>query len=213
MFGDDATIAQVSHVANTSIVAFGNALSATLTYADELRDPQTIAKLVRDNIALSQRGCMSSRINLVVGELGLQSREDLITALRLALRDKASIDTARYVARSLEVVRLQQAGGRVERFGTVDGLVCFFENPLNVQTMISKQELNFIFHIASEQTIAISEPWGAALGEIKKLSASNGAQRLLDITPALTRQIQVVPLGTLNAAPFDGLHLGLPIFS
>ena len=213
IFGDDSTIAEISQKANAPVTGFGNALAATLTYASELQDHDVLAKLVRDNISLSQRGCMSSRINFIIGDVSSQLRAEIKAALENALQDKAPASAGTYVARSLEIVRLKEIGGCVERFQTVDGLVCFFNNKIELTSAISHQEMNFIFQIISEKTLLEQESSPALLTGLSKLSVTNLTQSLLKATPALTRQILSVPLGTLNVAPLNGFHFGIRIFS
>lgn len=210
VFGDNTTIARISEISGAPVTAFGNAVAATVTYAYELQDDAVVEKLIRDNIALSQRGCMSSRINFVIGTIHPSLAEKLLAKFENALRDKSPPALATYVARSLELVRLKELGASVQRLKMSDGLVCFFENQTpDIQARISKQEMNFIFQCVSEEHVLRH----LAQKDIKKIAISDSMYSFRKHSQVLNQYPkEFVSLGLLNASPLNGFHLSLPIF-
>lgn len=210
VFGDDATISTISQITAGPVTGFGNAVAATLTYAYELENDAIVEKVVRDNIALSQRGCMSSRINFIIGEIHPSLVARLIAQFELMLCDKRPPALGAYVARSLEIVRLEQIGGTVYRLNSTDGLACVFKaKNFDSLAHISKQEMNFLFQEVSEDAIELR----LALKDLKKISVSDSAHSFLNNSQILNLYTtDCVPLGLLNTTPLNGLHFGVPIF-
>lgn len=216
MFGDDSTIDHIKHVAKCPVAGFGNALAATLTRATDLQDETVRDQLVRDNIALAQRGCMSARVNFVVGSsIDRALREKLLKSFEEALSDRELVPLPRQVAQSLEIVRLRQSGAEVLRCKDSRGLLAFFSDHdgLDLADSISRQEFNFIFLLCNDDDLSRCN-WGSKISQFKKISITTSVNALFTTHSALIRHMpDLVPIGSLNSPSWNGRHLNLPILS
>lgn len=204
IFGDDATIESIRDIAQTPVIGFGNAISGTLVTADELKQQEILDLLIRDNIALSQRGCMSARINLVIGSISDDLQKKISLSFAAALKDQRKFTKLEHTARSLEVVRLQEQGGKVIRENSQEEITVFFDESSSFENILSKQEMCFVFQsFTSEKNAALEH----ALSQIKLVSCVN--QKLFQ---ALSRHIfHLVNLGKMNVPKLDGTLFRAPL--
>lgn len=218
VFGDDDTVAAMKDFTRGEVVGFGNALAATWTTVQEWNASQSASMLklmIKDNVALSQRGCMSARLNFVSGELSCENKNQLIRLIEDKLKDLTKPTIASQTARSLEVVRLKQLGAEV--FGAVESgyTIAFAKEPKDVSQLLSKLELVFVFLESTKSEVQFYKVIEQFAG-LKMLGLSDDLfKRFGEITTTTKNSISIEPvrLGAMNAPRLSGRHLGRVIFA
>jgi len=222
VFGDDETSKIIKTFAPHRVSAFGNAVSLSLVQGADLENPELLRRVVRDQLSLDQRGCLSSRAILVIG--GQPSR--IHNALSSVIPDEIKtrvLDIGEQTAHALEVVRLAQQGfvtseastqGHVTmatKASSLDRLTQDVASGLGPLNMVM---LAFVLPENTEELAVI----GKLPKNIPVRAISMTDQGLKSLTqnkksPVFLKNINLRNLGSLGAPSFDGLHLGVPFFA
>lgn len=211
VFGDDQTIEAIKQISPYPVAGFGNAFAATWVTSDELSESEIVDKIIQDNISLLQRGCMSARLNIVVGELTAETRDKIYSRFRFYLQDLKPKTLPQQVASSLEIVRLQQLGANVYQDPDKTWLMAVgdkFED--HEIEYVSTQEMCFIFCCFRDHHTAIA--FISKFNDLKKIACSERIHLILKKdSPSVLNLLEIVPIGALNAPFMDGMHLKQPI--
>ncbi|MCX6126107.1 MAG: hypothetical protein NTV34_15345 [Proteobacteria bacterium] len=237
VFGDNETVATLSKMTRGKTIGFENALACTWSTSADLKEPQALRQLVKDNVALAQRGCMSARMNFIEGPLDIKTFERIQELIVESLSDYSVTQEstgikkhARSTARSLEVVRLRQLGALVGgdlglasgRSGAGGWTTAIVSAPDDPSRFLSRLDLTFIFIINTKNTPHIPSP--RDLPGLKLIAASNSLAPFKVLTkdphigkdatlPEIDQRIRLVKLGELNCPALTGLHLDRAIFA
>jgi hypothetical protein len=244
VFGDDETCKFMTSFAPGRVSAFGNLVSLTVvnagkdcesgndpTASGDFSSQTSIASIVRDQLSLAQRGCLSSRAIITIGGDPRQLGERLATAIRADLF-VAPPPNGDVVARAIEEVRLMQNGFTIfapkndSRSAniikpsslTIATKSCRLDSlAQDLTTGLGNLDLVITVFILPEFTAQMDIICATSkvlplkvvsLGE--KLFAGLSEIKNRDDFP---KDIQAVKLGTLGAPPFDGLHMGRGFFA
>lgn len=220
IFGDDETCEMMRSFAPSRVSSFGNALSLSIVDSVDFEDKTSIQRLIRDQVSLAQRGCLSSRCVISLGGepktiLGLLQEE----LSSLALRGPESIGEK--TARAIENVRLSQLGFMVSN--ETPGLTVAVKNSLPQDLAESLEggisRLDFAMPVVLVPKITAENDILRILTKnfpVKSISLGDQVfDRLLKSQsyPKLVKELRLVRLGGLGAPRLDGLHLGRPFFA
>jgi hypothetical protein len=227
IFGDDETCHWAESFAPGRVKSFGHATSLTIALAEDFNNSSNCAAILRDQLALRQRGCLSSRMILVVGGDGESLRRKFELSLPMELKTKV-LSPAERSARSMEIVRLEQLGFKTDigqPAGCLDvPLVIMAHRNAELETLseslfaaLSRLDLVIPVLILPETTdkIALIRKLPKPLA-VKAISCSEqlGADfKDLQKNGVLPKNLRFVRHGTLDAPLFDGRHLGSCIFA
>ena len=217
IFGDDETCAMMRKFAPGRVAAFGTAVSMSIARIKDLESKTQIQSLISDQLSLAQRGCLSSRVILIIG-----GKED---SLHQILSEVAAGEffsppksPGLEAARSIEDVRLSQAGFRVNPSGVMIATKNSTLKTLcrDLEGGISRLDFVIPVLVLPEDTSEV-DAIEAAL-QVMPIRAISAGERSLEALLNSRNSVQflqtllVVELGTLGRQPFDGRHLGLPFF-
>lgn len=220
VFGDDDTCAMMESFAPGRVSAFGNAVSVTIVEGTDFKDQTACRRIVRDQLSLAQRGCLSSRMVIALGDADLVLQRLQDTARETISLRKPELVGAK-TARAIEDVRLSQLGFEISR--EIPGLTlalkrCSLEE-LGTTSAEAMSRLDFVIPviIVPEMTSEF-EIVGSLLKNfpVKSLSLSDRLyERLANSRTShkLVEGLRLVRLGSLGAPRLDGLHLGRRFFA
>ncbi len=231
VFGDDETCAFMNFFAPGRVSTFGNLVSLTLVREGIDDDNTSLTSIVRDQLSLAQRGCLSSRAIIAIGGDPTIIGQRLASAIPPDLFIHAPT-TGEVVARSMEDVRLMQNGFTIvtpKNNSTA---------PKNIKTCT----VTIAVKISRLETLA--EDLTAGLGNLDLVipvfvvpeltsekdiiilaskvlpvkAVSVGAKLFSDLLVSrnngdFPNDIQLVKHGTLGAPIFDGQHMGRKFFA
>jgi hypothetical protein len=218
LFGDDETAKFVGNFSNERASLFGNALSLSLVTWEDIDSAQSIRLLLRDQISLAQRGCLSSRAVISAGG----SYDSWIRAITACQDLRPRHETiAEQTARSIETTRFCQLGFEV--FTAMPGVTIpvkkvSFEK-LATEAVEAISRLDFVFPVLLVPDITDTNRLIGNLlnvSSLRAIAAGKGAWSLLaksESYPNLVKYVRLVRLGSLGAPPLDGLHFGRPFFA
>ncbi len=227
IFGDDETCHWTQSFASGRVRSFGHATSLTLAQSKDFENPSACARILRDQLALRQRGCLSSRMILVVGGDADTLRHKVEMALPKEFKTNALLP-AELAARSMEIVRLEQLGFTTNAGKTGSNMdvppVIIASKALELKTLsdslfaaLSRLDLVVPMLILPETTDEIEvikklpKPLAVrAISCSEQILAAFADSQKTDVLP---KNLRFTPYGSLDAPAFDGCHLGRPFFS
>jgi hypothetical protein len=227
IFGDDDTCGQFKKFAPGRVNAFGHITSLTVVNGREFMNPVTCRKILHDQLALRQRGCLSSRAIIAIGGRPDEISERLYSALPEVLLDDVETpgETA---ARSMEFVRLMQNGFHVKAWkssipcGKPQVLIGVTESSLEnlgsrLFAGLSRLEMVIPVVILPETTLE-NELIGKLPKSmaVKALSISENVMKQFEECQKSKKSVDKMRLarhGSLDSPAFDGTHLGRPFFA
>lgn len=227
IFGDDETCHWAQAFAPGRVKSFGSATSVTVASAKDLDSPQICERIIRDQISLCQRGCLSSRMIFVIGGSVEAALGQLTRAVPKEFRS-ATPSASLLAAKAMELVRLEQLGFRTNQSAWTSKAaapdVIFACQSTKPETMaatcvdaLSRLELVVPILVLPETTQEIDV--------IKRLPKplSVRALSVSDVTfqgfedsqkkAILPNDLRLTRHGNLDAPVFDGTHLGSPFFA
>ena len=227
IFGDDDTCGQFKKFAPRRVNAFGHITSLTIVNGRDVMNPVTCQQILRDQLALRQRGCLSSRAIIVIGGKPDDISRQLYSTLPEVLLDDVETpgETA---ARSMEFVRLVQNGFHVRDWeslsprgkpqvliGVTEGTL---EN-LGVRLFAGLSRLEMVIPVV---ILPETTPESELIGKlpksmaVKALSVSENVMREFEECQKSKKSSDKMRLarhGSLDSPAFDGTHLGRPFFA
>ena len=227
IFGDDETCNWVQSFATGRSRSFGHATSLTIARAEDFLDVSRCERILRDQLALRQRGCLSSRMIMVIGGDAKTIRKNLELALPEELQ-KNSLSPAERAARSQEIVRLEQLGFATNIRGVLDDFdvpgVILATKQAELKTLaessfsgLSRLDLVIPILVLPETTDEIeiiqNLPKALAVRVVSSSSNSFAAFENSRKTGVLPKNLTFTRHGDLDAPAFDGRHMGLPFFA
>jgi hypothetical protein len=226
IFGDDDTCGQFKKFAPGRVNAFGHITSLTVANGRDLMNPVTCQQILRDHLALRQRGCLSSRAIIMIGGKPDDISRQLYSTLPEVLLDDVETP-GEMAARSMEFVRLMQNGFHVKdwessRLHGNQVLIGVTESSLEnlggrLFAGMSRLETVIPVVILPETTPEIELigklPKSMA---VKALSVSENVMKEFEECQKSKKSLEKMRLarhGTLDSPAFDGTHLGRPFFA
>ena len=229
VFGDDETCSKINAFAPGRVHTFGHVTSLTITSRQSLKEATICHRIMRDQLALRQRGCLSSRAVIICGG----TREELLRAFTASTPSELcdqKLTTGELAARSMELVRLSQLGFKLaydfkdinSQQGVPGVIIAAKEIPQSdlsneLATGISRLEMVVPIFILpeniTESDVIRKLPKTLA---IKALSISDELFEELKESKKsqdFPENIGFVRHGTLDSPGFDGCHLGHPFFA
>jgi hypothetical protein len=227
IFGDDDTCGQFKKFAPGRVSAFGHITSLTVVDGRDVMIPVPCQQILRDQLALRQRGCLSSRAIIVIGGRPDEISEQLYTALPETLSDGVETPGER-AARSMEFVRLIQSGFHVKDWESSSHrrkpqvLIGVTESSLEnlgsrLLAGLSRLEMVIPVVILPETT-----PKNELIGNlpksmaVKALSISENVMKEFEEcqkNKISSDKMRLARHGSLDSPAFDGTHLGRPFFA
>ncbi len=227
IFGDDDTCGKFKNFAPGRVNAFGHITSLTVVNGREFNNPMTCQQVLRDQLALRQRGCLSSRAIIVIGGRSDEISEQLHSALPETISDGAETH-GEAAARAMEFVRLMQSGFHVKAWeksrprGQPRVLIGVTESSLQnlgarLFAGLSRLEMVIPVVILPETT-----PESELIGKlpksmaVKALSVSENVMKEFEECQKSEKSFDKMGLarhGSLDSPAFDGTHLGRPFFA
>ena len=227
IFGDDETCRWVESFAPDRVKSFGHATSLTIALAEDFNNSSSCAAILRDQLALRQRGCLSSRMILVLGGDADALRRKFELALPEEFKTK-KLSPAELSARSMEIVRLEQHGFKTSATLSTSRLdvplVIFAHRTTELESLseslfaaLSRLDLVIPVLVFPETTdkIALIKklPKPLAVRAISCSEQFSGVFEDLQKTGVLPKNLRFTRHGTLDAPVFDGRHLGSSFFA
>jgi hypothetical protein len=246
VFGDDATCDFMRSFAPGRVSAFGHAVSLTLicgngrsevtpeksiySESGDLSSPESRRMIIRDQLSLAQRGCLSSRAILAIGGDPATIRAALASAIPDYLL-RRPLSTGEKAARAMEEVRLMQNGFALYTKGaeapghfaascgvtiaTKTGSLPSLGNDL--ESGLGQLDFVIPVFILPEMTpeLAVIQAASKVLA-VKIVSAGEKCFSHLSKTRnslEFPKDIQLVRAGTLGAPTLDGRHMGRGFFA
>lgn len=226
IFGDDDTCGTFKKFASGRVSAFGHITSLTVVNGREFMSPVSCQQILRDQLALRQRGCLSSRAIIAIGGKPDDISRQLYSALPEEIFNDVETPGER-AARSMEFVRLMQNGFHVKDWESA--------NPQGNQVLIGVTEGSLenlgarLFAGLSRLEMVIpvvilpeTTPEIELIGKlpksmaVKALSVSENVMREFEECQKSKKSVDKMRLarhGSLDSPAFDGTHLGRPFFA
>jgi hypothetical protein len=228
MFGDDDTCAWMQSFAPNRVRSFSNATSVTVTHSSTLDRKTACQRIIKDQLALRQRGCLSSRMIFVVGGDETTINNNLMHALPEEFT-KSPTTPGELAARSAECVRLAQLGFQVNtqshamtQEAVPSTLIASKKTrlkDLEKEARAALSRLDLVIPVLilpesiSEFDIISNLPKSLA---IKAVSISDNTYAAFEDSQKshfLPKDLQPTRHGNLDVPMFDGSHLGAPFFA
>ena len=222
VFGDDATSKIMQTFAPHRVSSFGNAVSLTLVQGADLANPELLRRVVRDQLCLDQRGCLSSRAILVIGGQPTRIQNDLSAVIPDELKTRA-LHIGEQTAHAFEVVRLAQQGfvtseastqGHVTMATKASSLELLTQDIASGLGRLNMVMLAFVLPENTEELAVIAKlPKNIPIRAISMTDDGLKSLTQNKKSPVFLENINLRNLGSLGAPSFDGLHLGVPFFA
>ncbi len=200
-FGSDETIAAIEAASGKPVVGFGERAGVALLSAAETQDPAVAVQLARDAFSLSQAGCVSTRLAVVIGEsadapalarnLGAATRAlHGWPSLPLDVRLGMEIERARFERLGFELILPQEPGAP---------LVAVTRTPC--REMLARRAYCLPLFLPQNASLSFMSTIGTLTASPQTLGA------------AKREGLSFRPLGAAHAISWNGAHEGRPLFS
>lgn len=200
VYGDDETITYFRHIAPGRVSGFGWALAISILDQRDL--PEAWPHLLKDAFALGQRGCMSVRLAIVLGGNKIWGQGKIWGHPT----ESELIQLGGPKFGFLEYNRLQQEGFTLSPW---DPNQPIFAQKSNVDPQAPlQQHLSPAPFILPMIGVSDVSPF-LAHPDVKVVTVSS---TLFSSLSSSRSDLRLGPLGSANRPPWDGWHLGRPIF-
>lgn len=214
VYGDDDTISQIKDLSPVPVKGFGQSLTLSAIDIRYGFSAENIQALVKDILSLGQKGCLSTRMLLLVAEKSQpEALADLIRLLSVASREfwQNSLSIFSQVAIDHEGVRYQENFPQAQLWNR-----SYLDDMLWVS--IDRNYIKSPIHeFLSTQPFVLPIVVYSSWEQVFEDCRSFPYLRKVSISPFDPQQklenYELVPLGQANRLVWDGFHEGSPLFS